>query len=58
VEITFTLPVGKPVEVYAFDESSGLPAEGAFLLNSRPLTAIASGDGDNSLVSRRVELNP
>ena len=58
VEISFTLPVGKPVEVYAFDESSGLPAEGAFLLNSRPLTATASGDGDNSLVSRRVELNP
>lgn len=58
VELSFTLPMGKPVEVYAFDESFGLPAEGAFLEKARPFTATTSGDGDNSLVSRRVELLP
>ena len=58
VELSFTLPTGKSVVVYALDESYGLPAEGAFLAKSRPLTATASGDGDISLVTRRVELNP
>ncbi|MGA8145343.1 MAG: M20/M25/M40 family metallo-hydrolase [Candidatus Acidiferrales bacterium] len=57
-ELSFTLPAGKPVVVYTLDESFGLPAEGEFLLKSRPLTATASSDGDISLVSRRVELLP
>jgi hypothetical protein len=58
VELSFALPPGKPVEVYTLDESFGLPADGAFLLKSRPLTATPSGDGDVTLVSRRVQLNP
>ncbi len=58
IELSFTLPAGKSVEVYTLDESFGLPADGAFLLKSRPLTATPSGDGDVALVSRRVELNP
>jgi hypothetical protein len=58
VELSFTLPTGKSVVVYTLDESYGLPAEGAFLAKSRPLTATTSGDGDISLVSRRVELIP
>jgi hypothetical protein len=58
VELRFTLPLGKSVVVHTLDESYGLPAEGGFLVKSRPLTATTSGDGDISLVSRRVELNP
>jgi Peptidase family M28 len=57
-QLRFMLPTGKSVVVYTLDESYGLPAEGAFLIKSRPLTATPSGDGDISLVSRRVELNP
>ncbi|MGH9757151.1 MAG: M28 family peptidase, partial [Candidatus Acidiferrales bacterium] len=58
IEITFTLPDGKPVAVYAVDESYGLPAEGMFLLKARPLTATQSDGGDRTVVSRRVELLP
>jgi hypothetical protein len=58
VELSFTLPIGKSVVVYTLDQSYLLPAEGGFLVKSRPLTATTSGDGDISLVSRRVELNP
>ena len=58
IEINFALPTGKPVEVYAVDVKYGLPAEGAFLLNARPLTATQSQDGDVTIVSRRVQLLP
>lgn len=58
IEISFTLPDGKPVAVYAVDESYGLPAEGMFLLKARPLTATQSDEGDRTVVSRRVELLP
>jgi hypothetical protein len=58
VEISFTLPTGKPVEVYAADKSYGLPDEGKFLINSRPLTATPSQDGDVTIVTRRVQLIP
>jgi hypothetical protein len=58
VELSFTLPLGKPVEVITLDASYGLPAEGAFLLKARPLTATQSGEGDTSLITRRVELLP
>ena len=58
VELSFTLPIEKSVAVETFDETYGLPAEGGFLIKSRPLTATTSNDGDISLVSRRVELNP
>src|SRR4029077_14724642 len=58
IEIRFTLPTGKPVEVYAVDETYGLPFEGLFLLKSRPLTATPSQDGDVTVISRRVQLLP
>jgi hypothetical protein len=58
VEITFLLPAGKPVEVSVVDQSYGLPAEGTFLLNSRPLKATPSQDGDVMIVSRRIEFLP
>ena len=58
VEISFTLPVGKAVEVYAVDGSYGLPPDGAFLEKARPLTATPSQGGDLTIVSRSVELNP
>jgi hypothetical protein len=58
IAIDFTLPEGKPIEVYAVDQTFRLPEEGGFLLKSRPLTATPSQDGDVTLVSRRVQLNP
>ena len=58
VEITFTLPVDKPVEIHAMDQTYGLPLEGMFLLKSRPLIATPSQDGDVTLVSRRIQLLP
>lgn len=61
VEITFTLPTGKPTEVYVADETygpDGLPIVGLFLLKARPLAATSSQDGDTTVVSRRVQLFP
>jgi len=58
VEISFTLPPGKPFDVYAADQTFGLPLEGMFLLKSRPLTATKSEDGDVTMVSRRVQFIP
>jgi hypothetical protein len=58
VQITFSLPAGKPVKVSVVDQSYGLPPEGTFLLNSRPLKATPSQDGDVTIISRRVEFLP
>ncbi len=58
VNMTFTLPRGKMVEVTAIDRSYGLPSVGSFLSNARPLTATPSQDGDVTVVSRRVQLFP
>ena len=58
IELTFRLPAGKPVQVYAVDTSFTLPLEGMFLLKSRPLTATPYGDGDRTVVVRQVELLP
>jgi hypothetical protein len=58
VEISFTLPSGKPIEIYAVDQSYELPLEGLFLLKSRPFTARPSQDGDVTIVSRRVQFIP
>src|SRR5215831_4720629 len=58
VEMSFTLPAGKPVMVTVLDQSYDLPGEGAFLAKARPLTAVPSGEGDLTIVSRRVQLNP
>jgi hypothetical protein len=58
VEVSFTLPVGKPVGVYVLDVTYALPLEGMFLLKSRPLTATPFGEGDCTIASRRVQLLP
>jgi Peptidase family M28 len=58
IEISFSVPIGKPIEISAVDQTYGLPAEGAFLLNSRPLTATPFQNGDVTIVSRRVQLLP
>jgi len=58
VEMSFTLPAGKPVVVITIDETYSLPFEASFLVKSRPLTAVPFGDGDRTLVIRRVQLLP
>jgi hypothetical protein len=58
VELTFSLPMGKPVMVTVLDHSYRLPDQGAFLVKARPLTAVPSGEGDVTIFSRRVQLNP
>ena len=58
VAVSFELPIGKPVVVTVIDHSYGLPDEGAFLAHARPLTAVRSGEGDVTIFSRRVQLNP
>jgi hypothetical protein len=58
VEVSFLLPIDKPVTVTVLDHSYGLPDYGKFLVNARPLTAAPSGEGDTTVISRRVELNP
>ena len=58
VQMSFTLPPGKPLQLYVVDVSFGLPPEGQFLLNARPLTAVPSQDGDVTLISRGVQLIP
>jgi hypothetical protein len=58
IEVSFVLPAGKTVQVYAVDTSFTLPLEGMFLLKSRPFTATPYGDGDRTVVVRHVELLP
>jgi hypothetical protein len=58
IDVSFSVPLGKSVEVSAVDQSYGLPPEGAFLANSRPLTATPSQNGDVTLVTRRLQLLP
>jgi hypothetical protein len=58
VELTFTLPAGKPVEVYVVDRTYELPLEGMYLQKARPFSATRSQDGDGTIVSRRVQLLP
>jgi hypothetical protein len=58
VEISFLVPQGKTIEVFALDESYELPPEGAFLLHARPLTARPSQSGDVTIVFRHVQLLP
>jgi Peptidase family M28 len=58
IEMQFELPLGKPVEVYVLDLSYGLPLEGMFVMKSRPLTATSYQQGDGTILSRRVQLNP
>ena len=58
IEIKFELPLGKPVELYVLDLSYLLPLEGMFVVKSRPLTATAFSQGDVTILTRKVQLNP
>jgi len=58
VEISFSLPTGKPIEISAIDQTYGLPLEGQFLLKARPLTASPANAGDITIVTRRVRFFP
>jgi hypothetical protein len=58
IEVSFSVPLGKTVELSAADQSYGLPPDGMFLVNSRPLTATPSQNGDVTIVRRRVQLLP
>jgi len=58
IEMQFELPLGKPVEVYVLDLSYGLPLEGMFVMKSRPLTATSYQQGDATILTRRIQLNP
>ena len=58
VEASFSVPLGKTIEVSALDESYELPPEGTFLLHARPLTARPSQSGDVTIVIRHVQLLP
>jgi hypothetical protein len=58
VEISFSLPTGKPIEISAIDQTYGLPLEGQFLLKARPLNASPANAGDITIVTRRVRFFP
>jgi FtsH-binding integral membrane protein len=58
VEISFSLPVGKPVEISAMDQTYGLPLDGQFLLKARPPSATPANAGDVTIVSRNVRVFP
>lgn len=50
-----------PLAIQVFDQSYGLPetiAQGKALLESRPLNATSSQDGDSTVVQRTVRLDP
>jgi hypothetical protein len=58
LEISFSLPIGRPVEILVMDRTYGLPLEGQFLLKARPPSATTANSGDGTIVSRRVRLFP
>ena len=58
IELDFTLPDASPVEGYVADESYELPPEGFLLQRARPETAVASQDGDVTMVVQKVKLAP
>lgn len=58
IEMSFTLPTGKAVDVIVADRGYGFPAEGMFLLKARPFTTTPSGAGDTLIVTRRVQILP
>ncbi len=58
VEMKFTVLGASPVKIYLGDKSFSLPPEGLAIVSARPADAIASQDGDVTLVTRRVKLEP
>lgn len=58
IEMTFALAGAKATSAVLFDESYGLPAEGAALQKVRPATATAIQSGDVTIVKRDISLAP
>jgi Peptidase family M28 len=58
VEMKFTIASTSPVEIYVGDKSFSLPPEGLPIAAARPANTISSQDGDVTLVTRRVKLEP
>jgi hypothetical protein len=58
IELDFTLPNASPVEAYVADESYELPPEGFLLQKARPEAAVASQDGDVTMVVHKVRIAP
>jgi hypothetical protein len=56
IELQFTIGGDKPAEAYVVDESYDLPAAGETLRKARPGYAVASQDGDVTLVYRRLKI--
>lgn len=56
LEIEAAILSAAPVPVILVDQSYGLPAEGARLLQARPATAVASQEGDVTIVTARGAL--
>jgi hypothetical protein len=56
IEVEMVLGGTGTAEVVVADESPGLPASGARLLEARPPTAVPSHEGDITVVTRKVKL--
>jgi hypothetical protein len=56
MEIQFTVEGDKPADVYVVDESYELPAAGESLRKARPGYAVASQDGDETIVYRQLKV--
>lgn len=58
VDMKFTVASTSPAEIYVVDRSYSVPPEGAAIARGRPADTVSSQDGDVTLVSRRVKLEP
>ncbi len=58
VEMKFIVGNASSMEVYVGDKSYSLPPEGLAIAGARPADTVTSQDGDVTLVSRRVRIEP
>ena len=56
MEMQFTVEGDKPADVYVVDESYELPVAGESLRKARPVYAVASQDGDVTIVYRQMKI--
>jgi hypothetical protein len=56
LEVQFTVKGDKPADVYVVDESYEVPAAGESLRKARPAYTVASQDGDETIVYRRLKI--
>ncbi len=56
IEFTLAASAPLPLDIYAVDQSFGLPLEGSFLESARPSITAPSQDGDVTLVARKFSL--